>query len=209
MTTHTVGLTPSLLMVAAPASLGHVAVAVDGDAIFGASFGHRSNAQAIDRLVRLLGGPLATAPTGARRDSRERFALKALDRLVRFLDGEPVSFDDLPVSLDHLSPFQRRVAAACRAIPYGVTRTYGQLAAIAGSAGAARAVGQVMATNRVPLIVPCHRVVAASGKLGGFSAPLGVAMKRRLLAMESGDDRAAMPRSASRASQRELALTLS
>ncbi len=76
--------------------------------------------------------------------------------------------------------------AACRRIPWGQTRSYAQLAAVAGRPGAARAVGSVMAKNRVPLVVPCHRVIASSGQLGGYSAPQGLSLKRRLLAMESG-----------------------
>jgi methylated-DNA-[protein]-cysteine S-methyltransferase len=108
-----------------------------------------------------------------------------LDRLLNYADGEPEDLRDVPLALDHLSTFQRRVVKACRAIPLGERRTYGQLAAAAGSPGAARAVGTVMATNRVPLIVPCHRVVASGGKLGGFSSPQGLAMKRRLLELET------------------------
>jgi methylated-DNA-[protein]-cysteine S-methyltransferase len=107
-----------------------------------------------------------------------------LERLRRYAEGEPVDLHDVPVAVDHLSAFQRRVVKACRAIPAGERRTYGQLAAAAGSPGAARAVGQVMATNRVPLVVPCHRVVASGGGLGGFSAPQGLTMKRRLLSLE-------------------------
>jgi methylated-DNA-[protein]-cysteine S-methyltransferase len=114
----------------------------------------------------------------------EELAENVVERLVRYAAGEPVDFSDVPVSLDHLSAFQRRVVKACRAIPCGDRRTYGQLAAAAGSPGAARAVGQVMAGNRMPLVVPCHRVVASGGGLGGFSAPQGLAMKRRLLALE-------------------------
>ena len=74
----------------------------------------------------------------------------------------------------------RRLPADSR----GLTRTYGELAAECGSPGAARAVGSVMAKNRYPLIVPCHRVLAAGGELGGYSAPDGLKMKRRLLEME-------------------------
>jgi methylated-DNA-[protein]-cysteine S-methyltransferase len=84
-----------------------------------------------------------------------------------------------------LSDFQRAVVGHCRRIPPGQTLTYGQLAARVGRPRAARAVGRVMATNRFPLIVPCHRVVAAGGVLGGFSAPQGLAMKKRLLAAEA------------------------
>ena len=95
-----------------------------------------------------------------------------------------MDFSDVPLALDHLTPFGRRVVAACRRIPWGQTRSYGELAAECGSPGAARAVGSVMAKNRYPLIVPCHRVLAAGGELGGYSAPDGLKMKRRLLAME-------------------------
>ena len=73
----------------------------------------------------------------------------------------------------------------CRLIPYGQVLTYGELAERAGSPRAARAVGNVMRTNRFPLIVPCHRVVGAAGALGGYSAPTGLKMKRRLLRLEA------------------------
>jgi methylated-DNA-[protein]-cysteine S-methyltransferase len=134
-----------------------------------------------------LGGQLrreATAPDDFP-VADDDLADDVLERLVQFAAGEAVDFSDIPVDGEHLSPFQRRVVRACRAIGRGQTRTYGELAAAAGSPGAARAVGRVMATNRTPLVVPCHRVVGASGSLGGFSAPQGVAMKRRLLMMES------------------------
>ena len=107
-----------------------------------------------------------------------------VDRLRCFAEGESIDFDDVVINSEGKTTFQRRVLAACRAISYGNTATYGELAAKAGRPGAARAVGSVMAQNRVPLIVPCHRIVPASGKLGGFSAPQGVRMKQRLLDME-------------------------
>jgi len=105
--------------------------------------------------------------------------------LRRFADGEPVDFGRVLIDERHLAPFARRVVAACRRIPWGQTRSYGQLAAECGSPAAARAVGQVMARNRYPLVVPCHRVLASGGRLGGFSAPQGLRLKRRLLALES------------------------
>jgi len=83
--------------------------------------------------------------------------------------ASPVEFDRVVVDDAHLTPFARRVTAACRRIPWGEVRTYGQLAAVCGSPDAARAVGRVMAANRYPLIVPCHRVLAAGGRLGGYS----------------------------------------
>ena len=89
----------------------------------------------------------------------------------------------VPVDLSGVPAFQRRVLQALRRVPYGRTITYGQLAARAGRPRAARAVGQAMAHNPVPLIVPCHRVVASGGGLGGFGG--GLALKRRLLALEA------------------------
>ena len=106
-------------------------------------------------------------------------------RIARYFEGEPVDFlTDPPVSLDGVSPFARKVLVACRAIPYGQTATYSQLAAGIGSPGAARAVGGVMARNPVPLLIPCHRVLRADGGLGGFSAPGGTTAKRRMLDQE-------------------------
>ena len=107
-----------------------------------------------------------------------------VDLLERYAAGEPVSLAAIPVCRDHLTPFGRAVSEACSAIPYGQTRSYGQLAKQVGRPGAARAVGSVMSSNRTPLVAPCHRVLGAGGHLGGFSAPQGVAMKRRLLQME-------------------------
>ena len=88
----------------------------------------------------------------------------------------------VPIDLSGVPPFHRKVLAAARRIPYGRTVTYGELARRAGSPRAARAVGQAMAHNPVALLVPCHRVVAAGGGLGGFGG--GLALKRRLLALE-------------------------
>jgi methylated-DNA-[protein]-cysteine S-methyltransferase len=88
----------------------------------------------------------------------------------------------VPLDLSGLSPFHRRVLQATRRIPYGRTATYRDLARRVGRPRAARAVGQAMARNPVPLVIPCHRVVAAGGGLGGFSG--GLDLKRRLLALE-------------------------
>jgi methylated-DNA-[protein]-cysteine S-methyltransferase len=114
-----------------------------------------------------------------------RWITELVAKLRKFAEGRPVDFAEVPLALDHLSPFARRVVDACRRIPWGQVRTYGQLAAVCGSPGAARAVGSVMAKNHFPLIVPCHRVLAAGGELGGYSAPAGLKMKRRLLEMEA------------------------
>ena len=106
------------------------------------------------------------------------------EAVTRFAAGEPVDLSAFPVPAP-ATRFARRVVAELRRVPRGETVSYQQLAARAGSVGAARAVGGVMRTNRVPLLVPCHRVVGAGGRLGGFSAPTGIDLKKRLLALEA------------------------
>lgn len=168
--------------------LGGLAVAVAGGEVIGVSFGNRTAGAAAVALTRRMSN-YAEKTTAA--DDAEvgeddmALAEEVLERLQQFAAGELVDLTKIPVSLSHLTPFQRQVVKACRAIKRGRSLSYGEVAAAAGSPGAARAVGQVMRTNRTPLIVPCHRVVAAGGKLGGFSAPQGLAMKRRLLELES------------------------
>jgi methylated-DNA-[protein]-cysteine S-methyltransferase len=118
------------------------------------------------------------------RENRDRWLAALIDRLKRYADGAPVDFRDIRVDGSRLTPFQASVIPHCRHIPYGQTMTYGQLAQLAGSPSAARSVGTTMARNKTPIVVPCHRVVASNGTLGGFSAPGGITMKERLLKME-------------------------
>ncbi|MGH7201829.1 MAG: methylated-DNA--[protein]-cysteine S-methyltransferase [Planctomycetaceae bacterium] len=106
-------------------------------------------------------------------------------RLEQFARGERIDFADCAVEESPFTPFQRRILAAVRALNYGETAAYGEVARRAGAPRAARAVGNVMRGNAVPIIIPCHRVIAAGGRLGGFSAPQGTALKRRLLEMEA------------------------
>jgi methylated-DNA-[protein]-cysteine S-methyltransferase len=102
-----------------------------------------------------------------------------------FAAGKKVKFPKVPLDRERpLTEFQQRVVDIVRAIPPGETLTYGQVAELAGSPGAARAVGSVMSKNPVPIVIPCHRVVGSSGCLGGFSAPGGVETKRKLLEAE-------------------------
>lgn len=104
-------------------------------------------------------------------------------RIQGYLNGENVDLSPISLDWSGLSPFQMRVLKQCQQIPYGLTTTYGQLAKAAGSPGAARAVGSAMARNRIPLLVPCHRVLPANG-LGQYSAGSGVHTKKKLLQME-------------------------
>ena len=106
-------------------------------------------------------------------------------KLEEFAAGQRVSFDNIQVRTDHRTEFQRKVILATRAVGFGETVSYGELAARAGSLNAARAVGTVMANNDVPIIIPCHRVLASGGRIGGFSAPQGIDLKRRLLELEA------------------------
>lgn len=104
--------------------------------------------------------------------------------IVALLRGEPNDLRSIVLDLDGISPWSRRVYELARTIAPGMTLSYGELAARLGSPGAARAVGQALRRNPFLLIVPCHRVLAADGKLGGFSAHGGLDTKRRLLAIE-------------------------
>jgi len=105
-----------------------------------------------------------------------------VERLQAYFAGDESSFDDVPVDLEHETPFLERCAYALREIPRGELVTYGELAALAGAPGAARAAGSFCARNRLGLVVPCHRVVAAGG-LGSYGS-YGLEYKRRLLKLE-------------------------
>ena len=105
-----------------------------------------------------------------------------VERLTAFLAGDEVSLAKVPLDLDWMTPFQRAIADALRLLPRGEVVSYGELAALAGYPGAARAVGSFCATNRFMFLIPCHRVVGAVG-IGGYGSA-GVDVKRRLLALE-------------------------
>jgi len=109
---------------------------------------------------------------------------KAIAAIVTLLRGEPVDLSSLPLDLESVPEFERRVYVVARTIPPGETLTYGEVAARIGEPGAAQAVGRALGRNPWPIVVPCHRVVAAGGKLHGFTAPGGLDTKRRLLAIE-------------------------
>jgi O-6-methylguanine DNA methyltransferase len=110
-----------------------------------------------------------------------------IGRVRKHLDGEAQDFRDVVVDLDGAGAFARRVYEAARKIPAGETMTYGGVAKALGEPGSARAVGQALGSNPIALIIPCHRVVAAGGKGGGFSAHGGLATKAKMLAIEKAD----------------------
>jgi methylated-DNA-[protein]-cysteine S-methyltransferase len=167
--------------------LGWMAIAHSDAVLVGIVFGHATKRQAIESLQRYVArGQMATPPSDVLEiDQHPRQIADFVDRLTAYAAGDPADFTKARIDDSYQSEFGRSILQACRRIPRGETRSYGELAAMAGSPGAARAVGQVMAKNRHPLVVPCHRVLAAGGRIGGFSAPDGFTTKRRLLNLES------------------------
>ncbi len=168
--------------------LGWLAVAYRDERLAAITIGHPSAAAAIAGLQ------VDAEWTGTDRNDLPKPVAEVVERLERYAVGEEVTFADVPLDLSHLTAFQQRVVKACRKIGRGKTKTYGELATVAGAPGAARAVGSVMAKNRLPIIVPCHRVVGSGGSLGGFSAPTGLSLKQRMLALEGFQQEEKKPR---------------
>lgn len=136
------------------------------------------HAQATERnLLRRL--------SGAEPGSPPPVVQEVVAAVERYFQGEQIDFSGVQLVLDEQQEFFKRIYAAARRIAWGQTTTYGALAKELGAPPqAARDVGQAMAKNPIPLIIPCHRVLAAGGKVGGFSAPGGSAAKLRLLDIE-------------------------
>ena len=153
---------------------GRLWIAVSEKGVVGISF----RAQSAGKLAE---GLLRRSRVQFRRDAK---ALRPYEQAISaFLAGNSPDLE-LPADLRGESAFARRVYEVARRIPPGETRSYGEIADRVGGRQFARAVGQALAANPVPILIPCHRVVAGDGSLGGFSAGLG--WKRRLLALERG-----------------------
>jgi len=161
-------------LVVFPSSLGWMALIGSGRTLRWLTFGHRSAEAAVASLP-------ADLVHSSRSDTWNQSLVR---RLQAYASGTRDDFLDIEADPGPQTAFQRQVLRCCRQIPYGATLTYGQLAAKAGHPGAARAVGRSMAANRIPLVVPCHRVISSDGGLCGYSAAGGVRMKRRLLELE-------------------------
>ena len=131
------------------------------------------------RLLRSRPEAVEAEPPEAVRD--------AVAAIVALLSGEPRDLNAIDLDMGGVPEFHRRVYAVARAIPPGKTLTYGEVAVRLGEPGAARAVGQALGKNPFAIIVPCHRVVAAGGGIGGFSANGGAVTKRQILAIEGAD----------------------
>lgn len=132
------------------------------------------------RIRRRFPDARETAPPGEIPGEIQR----AIDDIVALLRGEARDLSHLRLDVDGVPEFHRRVYQAARTVPPGRTVTYGEIATVLGAPGSARAVGKALGQNPFPIVVPCHRVVAADGKPGGFSARGGVATKLRMLAIE-------------------------
>jgi methylated-DNA-[protein]-cysteine S-methyltransferase len=140
-------------------------------------------AEAAQTRERLLRGLPAEAELGPG-EQPPAFVQQAIAAMRAHLGGQPRHLRELPLDLSRAGPFEQRVYAAARALDPGRTCSYGELALRIEDPSALRAVGQALGHNPWPLVVPCHRVLAAGGRLGGFSAPGGSETKRRLLLLE-------------------------
>jgi len=196
-----IALHPKPGVLAAPES-PHAGESLDWHA-YRTTFGHSSRKAMLDHLRDLEEGQTRTSPKTAMAtlasSQLSRSQSKTVDIICGYAAGEPVSLSEVPVVISDRTPFQQSVLNACRRVPRGETRTYAEIAECVGHPRAARAVGNAMATNRTPLLIPCHRIVPSGGgrrgqrarrskgrrKLGGFTAPGGVTMKQRLLDLES------------------------
>lgn len=161
-----------------PTELGWFGVVLNPSGIERLHFGHKSKKEVLQKLQLS-----SVTPT----DELPDWWSQAQNLLVAYAAGENVDLTEIPIAAGRQTPFQQRVVQQLRKVGYGQTVTYGELARRAGSAKAARAVGNQMACNKVPLLVPCHRVIGSGGHLGGFSAPQGLDMKVRLLEIEEFD----------------------
>lgn len=132
-----------------------------------------------DDLLQLL----AWEHKNATRDEKPFERFMELSR--SYFSGKGADFGEVACELPGESSFSGKVLRACRAIPYGSTKSYGRIAMEIGQEDAARAVATALSKNKIPLVVPCHRVTYSDGRAGGFSAEGGPAMKQRMLELES------------------------
>jgi methylated-DNA-[protein]-cysteine S-methyltransferase len=121
----------------------------------------------------------------AKAESDTRLLADLQEKIKAYFDGSYVDFEDARLVLDGLTEFSRNVLTECRKVKYSQTISYSDLAKLAGRPKASRAIGNILAKNPLPLIIPCHRIIRAGRKIGGFSAPGGVGLKEKMLKLES------------------------
>ena len=157
-------------------AIGVCAIAWTGRGIVGVQIHERDAAATKSRIMRRFPAAQEAVPPPN--------VQHAIDGIVALLRGELRDLTDIPIDDTDTPKFNARVYAVARTIPPGQTMTYGEIAERLGDRLLAREVGTALGQNRCPIIMPCHRVLAASGKTGGFSAPGGVVTKLRLLTIE-------------------------
>jgi methylated-DNA-[protein]-cysteine S-methyltransferase len=166
-------------------AIGTCAIAWNDRGIAGVQLPGSSPDATRSQMRKRFAGFQESDPTEATRD--------AVDRMTALMAGKPSDMSPIPLDMGGVPDFNRRVYDVTCAIAPGQTLTYGEVAARIGEPGAAQSVGQALGANPVPIIVPCHRVLAAGGKVGGFSAPGGISTKRKMLAIEADAAGPALP----------------
>lgn len=157
-------------------AIGECGIAWNGTAVTGVQLPERTPAATRAHLAKRF--------PAAREAALPGFVRSAIDDIVTLLDGGRTDLSGVPLDMRHVPEFNRRVYEIARTIAPGSTITYGDLAARLGDPGAARDVGKALGQNPFPIVVPCHRVLAAGGRAGGFSGGSGVPTKLRMLAIE-------------------------
>jgi methylated-DNA-[protein]-cysteine S-methyltransferase len=163
-------------------AIGRCALAWGARGITGVQLPEHRESETRARMQERFPGAVESPPPGE--------VAHAVGRITALLRGEPSDLSAVALDMEGVPPFQRRVYDAAREIPAGATLTYGEVAAKIGLPGAARAVGQALGRNPFVIVVPCHRVLAAGGKVGGFSGGAGIATKLRMLGIEAAAGRA-------------------
>jgi methylated-DNA-[protein]-cysteine S-methyltransferase len=157
-------------------AIGPCGIAWSERGILAVRFAEGDETKTREKLLRRVPGAIEATPTSA--------AQHAIDGVVALLAGERRDLRDIVIDDANIPAFNRKVYAVVRRVPPGKTITYGEIAERLGDKLLARDVGQAMGENPTPIIMPCHRVLAADGKTGGFSAPGGVKTKMQLLSIE-------------------------
>ncbi|MDY7100069.1 MAG: methylated-DNA--[protein]-cysteine S-methyltransferase [Actinomycetota bacterium] len=159
-----------------PTAIGRVGIAWSRSGVRAVQLPERTDSATVARLRRSAPGAVIADPPAS--------VSPVIRRITAVLEGQRDDLADVELDWAGVGDFERRVYELARRVPPGATTTYGELARLTGAPGAARAVGRAMGRNPFPIVVPCHRVLAAGGRPGGFSANGGVDTKRRMLIIE-------------------------
>ena len=158
-----------------PTAIGDCCIAWRGDVVVAASLPEKTPAATAARLVKRTGAGRAKPPA---------IIDRAIQAIIALLEGQRADLSFVACDPGEVGAFSEKVYAITRAIPAGETLTYGDVALQLGDKLFAQRVGQILGRNPIPIIIPCHRVVGASGKLTGFSAPGGIETKLKMLEIE-------------------------